>query len=75
MNNSAPKFGKVVLLLKNEQGIPSEKKEYLNSAMVITGNYVIISEEIEDEEEWGTLEVRGTVFEMGKIHSYKLLKK
>jgi hypothetical protein len=55
--------------------IPSETKEYLNSAMIITGDYVIISEETEDEDWTSPSEIKGTIYEMKKIHSYKLLKK
>jgi hypothetical protein len=74
MYSSAPKFGKIILLLKNGMDIPSETKEYLNSAMIITGDYVIISEETEGED-WNLEEIKGTIYEMKKIHSYKLLKK
>lgn len=74
MYSSAPKFGKIILLLKNGMDIPSETKEYLNSAMIITGDYVIISEETEDED-WNLEEIKGTIYEMKKIHSYKLIKK
>jgi hypothetical protein len=75
MYSSAPKFGKIILLLKNGMDIPSETKEYLNSAMIITGDYVIISEETEDEDWTSPSEIKGTIYEMKKIHSYKLLKK
>jgi hypothetical protein len=74
MYSSAPKFGKIILLLKNGMDIPSETKEYLNSAMIITGDYVIISEETEGED-WNLEEIKGTIYEMKKIHSYKLIKK
>ena len=40
---SAPKFRKIVLLLKDDEGKPSDRVEYLDSAMIITGNYVIIT--------------------------------
>lgn len=75
MYSSAPKFGKIILLLKNGMDIPSETKEYLNSAMIITGDYVIISEETEDEDWTSPSEIKGTIYEMKKIHSYKLIKK
>ena len=76
MYSSAPKFGKIILLLKNGMDIPSETKEYLNSAMIITGDYVIISEETEDEVDFTSpSEIKGTIYEMKKIHSYKLIKK
>jgi len=42
--------------------------------MIITGDYVIISEETEGED-WNLEEIKGTIYEMKKIHSYKLIKK
>ncbi len=70
---SAPKFRKIVLLLKDEEGKPTDRVEYEDSAMVITGNYVLITEErkvsIEDPSE-----IKGDVLELKNIHSYKLLK-
>jgi hypothetical protein len=42
---SAPTFRKVVLLLKDKEGKPTDRVEYEDSAMVITGNYVLITEE------------------------------
>ena len=42
---SAPKFRKIVLLLKDEDNKPTTRMEYMDSAMIITGNYVIITEE------------------------------
>ena len=40
---SAPKFSKIILLLKDKEGKPSDKIEYLDSAIIITGNFVIIT--------------------------------
>lgn len=71
---SAPKFSKIILLLKNGMGIPNETKEYFNSAMIITGDYVIITEESEDTDWTSPSEIKGTIYEMKNIHSYKLLK-
>jgi hypothetical protein len=70
---SAPKFRKIVLLLKDKEGKPTSKVEFEDSAMVITGNYVLITEEKKvsiDEPS----EIKGDVYELKNIHSYKLLK-
>jgi hypothetical protein len=70
---SAPKFRKIILILKDKEGKPSEKVEYLDSAMVITGNYVIVTEEKEVSiNEASTID--GKIYDMGNIHSYKLFK-
>jgi hypothetical protein len=47
--------------------------EYEDSAMVITGNYVLITEEkrVSISE---PSEIKGDVYELKNIHSYKLLK-
>lgn len=70
---SAPTFRKIVILLKDEEGKPTDKVEYEDSAMVITGNYVLITEEnrVSINE---PSEIKGDVYELKKIHSYKLLK-
>jgi len=70
---SAPTFRKVVLLLKDEEGKPTDRVEYEDSAMVITGNYVLITEEkrVSISE---PSEIKGDVYELKNIHSYKLLK-
>jgi len=70
---TAPTFRKVVLLIKDEEGKPTTKMEYEDSAMIITGNYVLITEESRvsiDEPS----EIKGDVYELKNIHSYKLLK-
>jgi hypothetical protein len=70
---SAPKFRKIILLLKDKEGKPSNRMEYLDSAMIITGNYVIITEENKVSiDEPSTVE--GVIYEMNNIHSYKLFK-
>ena len=70
---SAPKFRKIILLLKDKEGKPSNRMEYLDSAMIITGNYVIITEENKVSiDEPSTVE--GVIYEMNNIHSYKLYK-
>jgi hypothetical protein len=70
---SAPKFGKIVLLLKDKEGKPTDKEEFLDSAIVITGNYVIITEENSSDVNIPA-SVSGKIFEMKDIHSYKLFK-
>ena len=73
MTSSAPKFRKIVLLLKDNEGKPSDRVEYLDSAMIITGNYVIITEEKEVSiDEPSTID--GRIYQIENIHSYKLYK-
>ena len=70
---SAPTFRKIVLLIKDEEGKHVTKMEYEDSAMIITGNYVLITEEkrVSISE---PSEIKGEVYELKNIHSYKLLK-
>jgi hypothetical protein len=70
---SAPKFGKIILLLKDSEGKPTERLEYLDSAIIITGNYVIITEENSSDLN-NPASVSGKIYEMKDIHSYKLFK-
>jgi len=69
----APTFRKIVILLKDEEGKPTDRVEYEDSAMVITGNYVLITEEKKVSISEPS-EITGDVYELKKIHSYKLLK-
>ena len=70
---SVPKFRKIVLLLKDTEGKPSDRVEYLDYAMIITGNYVIITEEREVSiDDPSTID--GRIYQMENIHSYKLYK-
>ena len=71
MINSAPKFRKILLLLKDKENKPIETKEYLDASMVITGNYVIMSEE-ENVSIDEPATITGIIYEMKQIHSYKL---
>ena len=67
--NVAPTFNKVEILVKtmiNNIEMPSiNKVEYTNAAMMITGNYMIIT----------TLEVDDTqiskIYHLNEIHAYK----
>jgi len=70
---SAPIFRKVVLLLKDKEGKPTDRVEYEDSAMIITGNYVIITEEKKVSISEPS-EIKGDVYELKNLHSYKLLK-
>ena len=47
--------------------------EYMDSAMIITGNYVIITEEETVTVDAPTT-ISGNIYEMKNIHSYKLYK-
>ena len=73
MTSSAPKFRKIVLLLKDNEGKPSDRVEYLDSAMIITGNYVIITEEKEVSID-NPSTIDGRIYQIENIHSYKLYK-
>jgi len=73
MINSAPKFRKILLLLKDKENKPIETIEYLDASMVITGNYVIMSEE-ENVNIDEPATITGIIYEMKQIHSYKLFK-
>lgn len=70
---SAPTFRKIILLLKDEEGKPTERIEYEDSAMIITGNYVLITEENRVSLSEPS-EIKGNVYELKNILSYKLLK-
>jgi hypothetical protein len=70
---SAPKFSKIILLLKDKEGKPSDKIEYLDSAIIITGNYVIITEEQSSNVNDPAI-IDGKIYEMKDIHSYRLFK-
>lgn len=73
MISSAPTFRKIILLLKDEEGKPTERIEYEDSAMIITGNYVLITEENRVSLSEPS-EIKGNVYELKNILSYKLLK-
>jgi len=70
---SAPTFRKIVLLLKDKEGKPTDRIEYEDSAMIITGNFVIITEENKVSFNEPS-EIKGDVYKLKNIHSYKLLK-
>jgi hypothetical protein len=73
MINSAPKFRKILLLLKDKENKPVDSVEYLDSAIIITGNYVIITEE-QNVDIDNPATITGNIYEMKQLHSYKLFK-
>ena len=58
---------------KDKEGKPSNKIEYLDSAIIITGNYVIITEEQSSNVNDPAI-IDGKIYEMKDIHSYRLFK-
>ena len=76
---SAPKFRKVILLLKE----PSIKRgdigttikvEHDDCAMIITGSYVIITEDQNGNEIDSPSSIKGKIYKLDEIDSYKLFK-
>ena len=76
---SAPKFRKIVLLLKSKNSsdkdiTPTVRIEHYDCAMIITGDYVIITE----DENVNTIDtpssIKGKIYELKEIDSYKLYK-
>ena len=77
MINTAPKFKKVVLLLKDkhlldEDIVPTIKVEHEDCAMVITGDFVIITEDHGGNKIEDPSSVKGKIYELKEIDSYKL---
>lgn len=79
MINTAPKFKKIVLILKvidhygmDKDIIPNIKIVHHNCGMVITGDYVIITEEELTDVNDGTPSEKGKIYELKEIESYKL---
>lgn len=74
--NRAPKFGKIELLIKNDspnkdKGIQSnEKIEFLDSGLMITGDYLIVIIDERDELN-NTLTSTGKIFHLNQILAYK----
>jgi hypothetical protein len=76
---SAPKFKKVVLLLKdNNEGdddiIPTIRIVHEDCAMIITGDYVIITEEDGVNTINTPSSIKGKIYNLKEIDSYKLYK-
>jgi len=79
MISSAPKFRKIILLLKDNNSkdkdiISTVAVEYEDCAMIITGNYVIITEEENDNNIDVPSSVKGKIYDIREIDSYKLYK-
>ena len=79
MINTAPKFKKISLVMKGE--IKSDDYfrstyivEHVDCSMVITGDYVIITEDSNDNVIEGEHSVKGKIYELKNIDSYKLYK-
>ncbi len=79
MINTAPKFKKITLILKDTNG----KDPYISSTfkithedcgMVITGDYVIITEDYDGNEIDTEHSVKGKIYKLQEIDSYKLYK-
>jgi len=77
MINTAPKFKKVVLLLKDKNSLDTDilttiKVVHEDCAMVITGDFVIITEDYGGDKIDYPLSVKGKIYELKEIDSYKL---
>ena len=77
MINTAPKFKKVVLLLKgknstDEDIVSTIKIEHDDCAMIITGDYVIITEDCVGNKIDSPPSVKGKIYKLKEIDSYKL---
>ena len=76
---AAPKFRKIILLLKD---LESKDKDILSTiriehddcAMIITGSYVIITEEENNNEIDTPSSIKGKIYNLDEIDSYKLFK-
>ena len=79
MINTAPKFKKIVLILKEE----NKSDEYFDNSfqivhedcgMVITGDYVIITEDFKGDAINEEHSVKGKIYQLKNVDSYKLYK-
>jgi hypothetical protein len=73
--NRAPKFGKIELLLKGPKTKdtaiqPTEKIEFLDSGLMITGDYIIVVVDERDELN-NTLTSTGKIFKLDDVLAYK----
>jgi|TARA_R110000868_G_scaffold228130_1_gene481084 hypothetical protein len=76
---SAPKFKKIILLIKNENFSdpdinPTIRVEHTDCAMIITGDYVIITEDEIGNNIDTPPAVKGKIYVLKEIDSYKLFK-
>jgi len=77
MSHTAPKFKKIILILKEdgweESSLPSTIKiEHEDCGMVITGNYVIITEDHTSNIIDNPSSVVGKIYKLNNLDSYKL---
>lgn len=73
---SAPKFRKVELLIKDETTKPTTitKIKHDDCAMIITGDYVIITEDEGNNEIDAEHRINGKIYQLQEIDSYRLYK-
>ena len=77
MSHTAPKFKKIILILKEdgweEQSLPSTIKIiHEDCGMMITGNYVVITEDHQTNIIDQPPSVMGKVYKLNNVDSYKL---
>jgi hypothetical protein len=73
--NRAPKFGKIEVLLKSQptgdKSIqPTEILEFLDSGLMITGNFLVVVIDERDELK-NTLTSTGKIFNLDNVLAYK----
>ena len=71
--NRAPKFGKIELLLKKPKTAnvqPTERIEFLDSGLMITGDHIIVVIDERDEIN-NTLTSTGKIFNLNDVVAYK----
>lgn len=73
--NRAPKFGKIELILKKPKTSdkliqPTEKVEFLDSGLMITGDHIIVVID-ERDELTNTLTSTGKIFNLSDVVAYK----
>ena len=79
MISTAPKFRKIILLLKDLESKDSDilsttRIEHDDCAMIITGSYVIITEEENNNKIDTPASIKGKIYHLDEIDSYKLFK-
>lgn len=80
MISSAPKFKKVELLLKKNNNKSNYdiaslyKISYDDCAMVITGDYIIITLESNDNNIDEPITVTGKIYKLEEVDSYRIFK-
>jgi len=78
MISSAPKFKKVELLLKKNNNksnydiTSSYKISYEDCAMVITGDYIIITLESGDNNIDEPMSITGKIYKLEEVDSYRI---